>query len=114
MKGHSLRRDGYVKVRVAPNRWELEHRVVMERTLGRALRPGEVVHHKNHVRDDNRPENLEVCASPGIHLRDHHPQPPYWTGRHLSKEHRLKVSRGNAAAWRRGRKHSYKEATNAG
>lgn len=37
-----------------------KHRLVMERELGRLLTPDEVVHHKNHVRDDNRPENLQV------------------------------------------------------
>lgn len=54
---------GYV-VRWDGERQRLEHRVVMEQTLGRALEDYENVHHLNGIRHDNRPENLEVWVTP--------------------------------------------------
>lgn len=51
--------SGYTRIKIN-GRWILEHRYVMGQMLGRTLEPHERVHHKNGVRNDNRPENLEL------------------------------------------------------
>lgn len=67
--GHSkVRSDGYVAIYNPshPNSnndgYVMEHVLVVEESLGRFLAPDEVVHHKNHIRNDNRIENLQLMT----------------------------------------------------
>jgi hypothetical protein len=76
---------GYVFVRCDPDHpnakstygWIAEHVLVMSELLGRPLRPGESVHHRNLIKSDNRPGNLELWTShqwtslPGGPLAEH-------------------------------------------
>ena len=47
------------------------HRTVAEKMLGRKLRPGEVVHHKDGNKQNNTPENLLVLPSQKEHAKLH-------------------------------------------
>jgi len=52
-------RDGYVR----------QHRLVVERELGRFLLPAEIVHHRDGDPTNNDPDNLEVFATQADHMR---------------------------------------------
>lgn len=48
------------------------HRLVIEKQIGRYLKPEEACHHINKIKDDNRPENLMAFRNNAIHCKFEH------------------------------------------
>lgn len=63
----------------------LQHILILEDMLGRPLADDEEAHHVNGVRDDNRPENLQVTRK-GVHQAMHWTLPEF---RARQRERRL-------------------------
>jgi len=80
-------KDGYIR----------EHRLVMEKKIDRYLFSTEIVHHLNHDKLDNRPENLIILGRVDHnrhHLKEYKDRglPHPSLGKKLSKEVRKKMS----------------------
>lgn len=76
-RGGRVNADGYIYVLITSDNfffpmavkkisdkagYVLEHRLVIAQSIGRNLHSWEIVHHKNHIRDDNRIDNLQLFS----------------------------------------------------
>jgi hypothetical protein len=75
--GKNFRENGYVELWI-PNHpfanhdgYVLEHRIIMEKKLGRYLKPKEIVHHIDENTNNNAIDNLMLFKNAGYHISHH-------------------------------------------
>lgn len=78
--GRTIASNGYALIKVNKNHhladtrgYAYEHRIVAEKVLGRELRPGELVHHKDGDKLNNSPDNLTILSGHAEHRKFHPP-----------------------------------------
>lgn len=76
--GTIVRADGYVLVRIGiigksekGARYKLQHRIIMEKKIGRPLLRSEIIHHKDGDRSNNKISNLEILTQ-AEHAKEHY------------------------------------------
>lgn len=93
--GKTIDKNGYILVldrnhpkinKSGISRYRREHVMVMEEYLGRKLNTGEVVHHIDGNRQNNKIENLQLFSSNAEHLKLELTNRPYRQGWNYRKE----------------------------
>lgn len=95
-----MRKDYYNKASGYIMTWDArrqiyvpKHEMVIRKKIGRATRPGELVHHRNEIKTDNRLSNLKL-DNYKQHAMDHH----RWEGnsnpsKHMTRIHKIHLKK---------------------
>ncbi len=70
--GKTKQKIGYILVKTDANKRDYEHRVLMEKKLGRKLKNNEIIHHIDGDKSNNSIPNLKLFSNQSEHLKEHH------------------------------------------
>jgi hypothetical protein len=82
---------GYLRININGKR-VLYHRYLMEKFLKRKLKSSEKIHHINHIKTDNRIENLKIISQ-SEHISEFHPKKP------IVNWDRINIDKSKANRW---------------
>lgn len=72
--GKHIDEHGYVRISIGKKNWRYEHRLVMEKHIGRSLKHEEHVHHIDGVKTNNSLSNLLLLPNARAHSKFHKPK----------------------------------------